>query len=181
MTIAPPSPPRQTLDRTMQMLRAAGVQAPVALLGIRGYYRDTMGEPGKNDRGIYDDAIILLEKNVQLTFNANTDPSIFRPGIAVLKPGLWRYQIGIHGLNKPPGKRYTALVQAAPVTVIRDKQGEESGWFGINIHRGSENGTSSLGCQTIVPAQWPTFISSVQRTLTAFGQEEIPYLLVEAS
>jgi hypothetical protein len=29
----------------------------LALLAVRGCFRDSMGEPGKNDRGIYDDAV----------------------------------------------------------------------------------------------------------------------------
>jgi lysozyme len=58
----------------------------VFLIGIRGYYQDSMGKPGINDRGIYDDAICLLAPNLFLTFNANTDPSVYRPGIATLMP-----------------------------------------------------------------------------------------------
>lgn len=178
MSIVPPSKPAQKRAVTESLLRQAGIQSGVALVGIPGYYLDTMGAPGKNDRGIYDDAIILVSPSVHATFNANTDPSSFRPGIATLKPGLWSYKLGIHGLSKPVSRQYEALVQAAPVTVLRDKQGEESGWFGINIHRGSYNSTSSLGCQTIYPAQWAGFLALVKQEMARAGQTRIPYLLI---
>ncbi len=57
-----------------------------------------MAAPG-NDRGIYDDAIIVIDRSKRLvrTFNANTDPSAFRKGIATLKPGVHRYKKAITG------------------------------------------------------------------------------------
>ena len=77
------------------------------------------------------------------------------PGIAVLKPGLYRYQPGIYGLSHPVGpRRYPAFVQAGDVTVHRDGGGDDTDFFGINIHHGSDTGTGSLGCQTTPPAQW---------------------------
>lgn len=180
--IVPSSKPQQKRVVTENLLRKAGLQDTVlALVGIPGYYLDTMGKPGENDRGIYDDAIILISQEAHVTFNANTDPSSFRKGIATLKPGLWQYKLGIHGLSKPANRRYEALVQAAPVTVHRDSQGDETGYFGINIHRGSYNSTSSLGCQTIFPDQWPAFIALVKSELKRTGLKTIPYLLVNAT
>ena len=180
MPIAPKSRPQQKRAITENLLRKAGIQEvkKAYLVGGRGYYMDTMGEPGKNDRGIYDDAIILISPEAHVTFNANTDPSAFRKGIASLKAGLWKYKIGIHGLSKPPEKRYEALVQAAPVTVVRDGQGDDTGWFGINIHKGGYNSTSSLGCQTIFPDQWAAFLALVKQEMKRNGQKEIDYLLV---
>src|SRR5574343_1076250 len=118
--MVPRSRPQIHPAEAKAILLERGIASPVALIGIRGYYLDTMGVPGSNDRGIYDDAIVLVGPSYYSTYNANTDPSVARPSIAVLAPGLWWYKPGIHGYNKPIKKRYTALVQAEPVTVIRD-------------------------------------------------------------
>lgn len=177
----PASRPQQDRATTAAQLEVMGVSEPVALLGIRGYYLDTMGERGKNDRGIYDDAIMLVSTEAYVTFNANCDPSIFRPRIASLRPGVWRYRLGTHGLSKPKPRQYTALVQAAPVTVIRDQVGEDTGYFGINIHRGGINSTSSEGCQTIHPYQWDAFIALVRAELKRHERKSLPYALTEVA
>jgi len=176
----PPSRPQQAKSKTQALLTKARVDDAVALVGIRGYYRDSMGEVGKNDRGIYDDAIFLISPNAYATFNANTDPSIRRKGIAVLKPGVHRYRKGKHGLSKPGGG-YPALRPATPgeqLPVTRDETGDSMG-IAINIHKGGYRTTSSEGCQTIYPSQWASFISLVYSEMDRAGQKTIPYLLVE--
>lgn len=188
MIIKPPSRPAQQRSITESTLVRNGVIQPVALLGVRGYYQDTMGQPGVNDRGIYDDAIFLISPAVHASFNANTDPSRIRKGsgkgrgkgMAVLKKGLWLYKPGLHGLTRP--NPYQALVQADAVTVIRDGNPPypDTGYFGINIHRGGNTTTSSEGCQTIFPAQWTAFIELVRSELKRAGQKTIPYLLIES-
>ena len=178
-SIVPPTTPKQGRLDTEAILTANGIKDHFAILGVRGYYFNTMGEKGKNDRGIYDDALALVTPTAYVTFNANCDPGAFRTGIANLKAGVWLYKLGIHGLSKPKAKRYRALVQAAPVTVVRDQSGEETGWFGINIHRGGYNTTSSLGCQTVHPTQWPALIALVAQEMKRHGRTRIPYVLVE--
>lgn len=158
-----------------------------ALLGRRGYYRDSMGAVGVNEFGLYDDAIMLVTPTAYVTYNANTDPSTHHPGVAVLKAGVWRYRLGIHNLSKDPAvhPHYEALVQAAPVTVTRDPGGahatpwDDTGLFGINIHHGGFNTTSSEGCQTIHPDQWAGFITLVKSEVQRYGVIEIPYALTE--
>lgn len=150
----------------------------VCILAIEGYYADTMGIPGHNDIGVYDDAIFIVGPDCFISFNANTDPSRRKQRMADLNAGVWLYKLGIHGLSKPEAKQYKALVQAAPVTVTRWLQGEDTGFFGINIHRGSYTGTSSLGCQTIWPDQWQSFISTVELQMKKLGQKTIKYLKV---
>ena len=176
----PAARPQQAKSKTQALLTKARVGDEVALVGIRGYYRDTMGVPGENDRGIYDDAIFLVSPNAYATFNANTDPSVKRQGIAVLKPGVHRYRKGKHGLSKPGGG-YPALRPANPaesLPVRRDGVGDSMG-IAINIHRGGYRTTSSEGCQTIYPAQGEAFIALVYSEMDRAGQKTIPYLLVE--
>lgn len=140
---------------------------PIVVLGIRGYYLNTQGAVGVNDRGIYDDAIFLKTNNNVYAFNGNTDPSHYRKGhgtgkekgMATLMPGTYYcYHIGMHN-----GK-YIALVQTAgEVTVVRDGDPpyEDKGYFGINCHKGYFNSTSSEGCQTIYKPQWDEFIGHI--------------------
>jgi hypothetical protein len=180
MHLLPPHRPLLDRTRVYNVLRNRGVNADVSLLGVRGYYSKTMGNTPGNEQGIYDDAIFIVSTNAFAAFNANTDPSIRRQSVATLECGSWKYQIGIHGLSKPVAKQYPALVQADEVTVSRDGEASETGFFGINIHRGGYNGTSSLGCQTIYPDQWEAFFGLVKSELARRGQRIVPYLLIEA-
>jgi lysozyme len=179
MKVIPFTRPRKLRVDVERLARAGGINAgatPVYLVGIRGYYHD---DHKANQRGIYDDALFLVSPDAMVAFNANVDPSVSRPGIATLKTGLWRYKLGTHGLNRPKPQRYQALVQMGEVTVVRDGQGDDTGFFGINIHRGGTNSTSSLGCQTIVPEQWENFIGLIKQELNRVGQVSLPYLLTE--
>jgi len=152
----------------------------VFLIGIRGYYQDSMGKPGVNDRGIYDDAICLVAPTLFLTFNANTDPSVYRPGIATLIPGKHLYKKGKHKITGP--HPYPALRPATPdeaLPVMRDGKVGISEGIAINIHKGGYKTTSSEGCQTIYPDQWSAFIDTVYAQMDQFEQKTIPYYLVE--
>lgn len=173
----PSSRPQQRREVTERLLLEAGVTDKVALVGVRGYYRDSMGEKGKNDRGIYDDAIFVISPDCYVTFNANTDPSRFKKGIATLIPGVHRYRKGNHGISKGPG--YPALRPATKgeqLPVVRDGEGDSMG-TAINIHKGGRGTTSSEGCQTLPPSQWDAFINLVYEQMDRFGQRTIPYLL----
>lgn len=177
LSIVPPKRPLQKMEDTQDIIEQAGVTDDVVLVGIRGYYRDTMGTPGINDRGLYDDAIFIVSPEAYASFNANTDPSKYKKHIASLKAGIWLYKKGKH--NSPSGLSYPALRQAEPVTVIRDQEGEDTGMFGINIHKGSKSSTSSLGCQTIFPTQWDEFLSLVYGEMSRFSQNRIKYILLD--
>lgn len=176
----PSSKPQAKLTQLEQFIQHIDRKKyPCVLVGSRGYYRDSMGKPYVNDRMIYDDAIFLITPTCYMSFNANTDPGAFRKRIANLKAGTWMYKLGIHGLSKAKHLRYKALVQAADVTVVRDEVGEDTGRFAINIHRGGQNKVSSLGCQTIVPEQWQSFITTLESEMKRYNQSVIPYRLIE--
>jgi hypothetical protein len=191
-TLLPTGKPRLSTDELKKRLDPFDLdpdEHPVLVIGIRGYYRDTMGAPGVNDRGIYDDAIFLHTPSVTAAYNGNTDPSRVKKGsglgaakgMASLNPGLWM----VHRFDLHNGK-YLALCQrGGKVTVTRDGDPpyEDTGDFGINIHRGSYNGTSSLGCQTIHPDQWDSFINlAVDQAKRFFAEKwkktSIPYVLM---
>jgi hypothetical protein len=176
--MTPPSRPKISRAELAQLVAEYGLKGTdVVLVGHRGYYEDSMGKRDANDRGIYDDAISVYSPTVVANFNANTDPSFWRRGIANLQQNkVWWYKLGKHGIFKPWG--YKALVQAAPVMVVRDGTGEDFGYFGINIHRGGYSDTSSLGCQTIHPDQWASFIALTESEMNRYGQKTVPYLLV---
>jgi lysozyme len=190
MSIAPDSRPKVTRERIEKIINDHGIDRdrfPVVVVGVRGYYLNSMGKPGINDRGLYDDMIAVCTPTLFAAFNGNTDPSKYRKGsgrgshkgMARLKPGAWPvYKIDIHGGSKP----HQALCQRVDkVTVIRDGEPdyEDTGMHGINIHRGGTSTTSSLGCQTIPPNQWPSFIGSVKGELARYGQKVVTYILVE--
>lgn len=157
------------------LLMKANCDQTVALVGIRGF----RSPPGHNLIGSYDDRIFICAPDLALDFEANTDPSKLKPEEATLKPGLYMYKLGIHGLSRPAARRYPALVQACPVTVLRQGGGEARGFFGLNIHRGGYTTTGSEGCQTIFPDQWTEFFKTVKDLLIKYDQAVIPYLLVE--
>lgn len=184
----PQQEPKLTRQELLDLLRrkiGAGYSLPeFVIVGIRGYYKRTMGNPVRNDRAIYDDAMFIMTDHEFHSFNANCDPSKYKPGIANLKPGVWPcYQFDIHGGRV---EQYPAICQRkGEVTVIRDGEGEDTGMFGINIHRGGNRGTSSEGCQTIPPTQWARFYNTAARLAeNVYGKDykkqTITYILIES-
>ena len=176
--VLPGSRPQLPREEAERKLAAFGVKVdrPI-ILGERGYYQDSMGVRDKNDRGIFDDALIIISPRAYRTFNGNTDPSTKGGRLAVLQPGVWDFEEGIHGRSKPVAKQYEALIQAGPVTVLRDNGVKETGWFGINIHHAGFNTTTSAGCQTVYMGQWDEFRGLYKAELAFYAQERIPYVL----
>ena len=182
----PASRPKQKREATLKLLARHKVTDPVVLVGVRGYY-SKMGPTPFNDRGIYDDALILVSGggDVYATFNANADPAgrginpKIKKGYASLKPGVWTYKLGRHGIRS--GKPYKALVQGAPVTVVRDGGKEETGWFGINVHRGSRTSTSSEGCTTVPEPCWSGLIALVESEMKRHNAKTLSYVLTSNS
>lgn len=161
-----------------ETLHANGVDLDKpALLGRRGYYAESLSAGDVTARGTYDDAILFVSPTAFATFNANCDPSGKGGHLAVLQPGVYRYKIGTHHPGTP--NEYPCLVQAGPVTVLRDDGLRESGEFYIHIHRGGYRSTSSEGCQTIFPDQWDAFFTLVKSEMQRHGVVTLPYCLTQ--
>jgi lysozyme len=183
----PKTRPRITAQDVEEIARKHGVKDAVAIVGIRGYYLRTLGDPKKNDRGIWDDCIAVISPTAFAAYNGNTDPSFWRKGIASLVEGVHHYRKGKHGISR--GNPYPALRPANPsesLPVTRDGRLGRSQGVAINIHRGgsinstSASVTSSLGCQTIPREQWPSFVNLVYGEMDRYGQKVIPYVLTSA-
>jgi hypothetical protein len=158
----------------------------VALLGIRGYL------DSENKMDIYDDLIIRWVDGQIAPFRCSVDPGSYYlnhplnpQGCARLQCGLWSYTRGEHHTKR-------ALVQADEVTIDRidsdgRKKGEESGYFGINIHSGGPEylvGRWSAGCQVLWTREpwkdeWTNFYDPLCAAMDIFNVNKIPYLLVD--
>ena len=198
------STPKAPESLVKEYLTAAGLltaSEPCALLAVRGYYRDSMGEQGANDVGIYDDAMFFIAPGIFLAANANTDPSrlgwnaTIGKSFAMLLPGLWYFIRGAHK-GKVPALRQADEDQADDVKIpnhghfkvwrgksmfdVEKKTAPvDSGYHAINIHRGGEVTTSSWGCQTIPPSQFDDFMNQVWEHTKKHSMERIPYLLID--
>ncbi len=186
----PNSRPKLSKADAEKILLAKGCSLnQVNVLAVRGYYLDSMGVEGKNDRGIFDDAAFVCSPTAFVAVNWNTDPSSYRrgrgtgsaKGMASLKLGVWDYKIGAHKGVSP------ACREAGPVTVIRDgvngdyedTDNPPETEFAINHHWGSNSGTSSAGCQTAPPNQWPSYINTLVSELKRYGQKTFKYVLID--
>jgi lysozyme len=200
MSILPAARPKLDRAGLLARLAAAGIaidaDRELFVAGIRGYYEDSMGAPGRNDRGLYDDAIFLVGPGLFKAYNGNTDPSRVRKGrgtgaakgMAVLRPGLYRcHRFDVH--RRGTAGAHEALCQRAGiVTVTRDGVTGDyvhAGSFGINIHRGGATRTNSEGCQTVPPAQWGEFIAAATAAAkrlhgARWRSAIVPYALIEA-
>lgn len=161
--------PRLNEDELREIIAVNGVDSTVvSLVAIRGYYLDSMGQPGQNDRRLYDDAIFIVHPDGVERYQANTDPNGWRnktsrrKGMAMLKTGIHIFGKGLH-------KGAQAFRQCEPFTVHRDGDSKlDCGFHAINLHTGGYNSTSSLGCQTIPKSTWRRFKTSLYSLLDEY-------------
>jgi hypothetical protein len=151
---------------------------------------------------VFNDTINVLYKDnngdwQHLTFPATTDPGTYwlknpsnPQGTAILKHGQYLHShiIGMHR------SKYLALIQRGLLTVIRDAKRdgsldlsgkEDTGYFGINIHRASEQGVTksidkhSAGCQVFANADdFTKFMQLCDRQRQLYGNS-FSYTLIE--
>jgi lysozyme len=183
--MSPPKVSRKLIEilASEHWLRHGTMHAPLPshyLFAVRGYRRDTMGKPGVNDFGIWDDAMFYVSPTTFLAENANTDPS--RVGwngnagkpMAVLNPGFWPFYRGAHRGHVPALRQFTseeARFKGVPhdgrfsVTrtyAVGDKRNyQEAGYYAINVHPGGIVSTSSEGCQTLPKDRADEFLQTV--------------------
>ena len=193
MSIPTPSArPNADWQKLSARLTAAGHDVtelnrlPLYVCAVRGLFSLSIGAPG-NDINAYDDALYVVIPQASgdprvVTFNANTDPTRYGWNasagkyMARLKAGRYKMRYRLHG------GRYWAFGQdGSPVTVERIRQDgsvaeTETGSFGIDLHPGGLNTTSSEGCQTVPREQW----TELRRLLVdTIGREWFPYVLME--
>lgn len=136
-----------------------------------------------NEKNKFDDNIYLVNGPIMFRYSCTTNPgthwlkNLMNPkGTALLKPGQYidTYHLGLH-----QGK-YKALVQRKPVTVYRDgdkddvaeeTKTEQTGLFGINIHRANASAVSnfidrwSAGCQVLNnPKDFASLIAACEKS-----------------
>ena len=148
-------------SKVRAILTANGVdQSRVCVVAIRGYYLDSMGRKGTNDRRIYDDAMFVCSPRGMVSYQANTDPNGWREGWGTgRKKGMACLKVGIHRYGTGRHRNSIAFRQCERFTVIRDGKPdyEHLGWHAINLHSGGNSSTSSLGCQTVPRSTWLEF------------------------
>jgi hypothetical protein len=170
------------------------LEAEFARLGYQWPTLHVIGVRSKaNEKNKFDDTFYLVNGPLMRVFSGTTNPgrhwllNLMNPkGTAVLKPGQYidTWKLGLHK------GQYEALVQVKNVTVYRDndrdetaeEQGkEDTGLFGINIHRANPNAISSLiekwsaGCQVLNnPTEYATLIAACK----ASGNKAFTYTLL---
>lgn len=151
----------------------------------------------------FDDEIhVAFKQNgnwVDFVFTITTDPGLYYlvnpmnlSGTAIMVDGQYRgaYKLGLHR------NQYEALVQrGGKVKVYRDRNKDEvldmdkesiiDGYFGINIHRATKNGSSSevnkwsAGCQVFQNSHdFDVFISLCKKSASLYGNS-FTYTLLE--
>jgi lysozyme len=167
------------------------------IFGMEGYFLDSMGGKGKNDRSIVDDAIALISGDFFAIFNANLDPNGYRPGHGHGgSKGMGSIHYGVHRKAYQIGKHksiYPALRQVGEIIVRRDADHnvpkkdlifidnqkyylEVGSHQAMNHHPMGPSSTSSIGCQTLPIPQWPEYIGGIVRESKRLGQRQFTYV-----
>ena len=194
--------PQLSEKRVRELLSDELQKWRVAILAVRGYYLNTMGKPGQNDVGQFDDAWFLVGPDgLFMAVQANCDPSkvgwnaaIGKP-FAMLCPGTWQFIRGPHKGKTPalrqatddeadfygiPNNGHFKVWRAKSMDeVLKGKAKVEEGYYAINVHSGNQTTTSSWGCQTAPADRYPKFMNAVWSASKKARQDVIPYKLID--
>lgn len=176
MSIVPRSKPQRPRTQIEELIEEHGLPTDLpVLVGIRGYYKDSMGKPGKNDQAMYDDALFVISPESFNSYNFNTDPQKAGFKHAMLVPGKYKFYKGKH-----KGKYNALRPYPEGVRLPCTRDGVRSMCSATNIHKGGFNDTFSEGCQTIYPTQYDAAMrDDIYKLMTKYGLATIDYLLVE--
>lgn len=155
------------------------------VLAVRSYY-DASIAPAGNNINAYDDAFFVVSPEAFNSYNGNTDPTRYGWNPNADKY-MARVKIGCHKMVKRRHRnKYQAYGQGGNmITVERIKKDgsiaitETGNNFGIDIHPGGDNGTSSEGCLTLPKTQWPSFNKNVSYLLDFYKDTVFDLILVE--
>lgn len=179
MRIIPPARPKRdnaVLDAILEHYNLDLARANIIF--IRSYYLDTMGEPGKGDVNIYDDAVFLITPIVRESFNANTEPSFPQKGHAVLNLGKYIFYRGLHKGRYPALRPFPEGVKLGCV-----RNGKPSTCANTNIHRGGSKDSFDVvwseGCLTIPDIQYEEWRARVWSEMDRLKQKMIDVVIVE--
>lgn len=129
---------------------------PLVAFSIRGL-RKEMGEPNKNDRGIWDDCNGWLERapgGAFAAFTGNADPTAkYRKGLGqVHAPQIIPMVIGKHRGRPAFRQNGDIMVDRDGIGLVKASKGCAFNW---HDSISSINGTSSLGCTTNPKSVFP--------------------------
>ncbi|HEY8560527.1 MAG TPA: hypothetical protein VIL74_09130 [Pyrinomonadaceae bacterium] len=174
-------------DKVVARIFGGAEFVPVLLVvGVRGYFLNSVGKPGENDLNLWDDAILVYYDSVLVkTFNANTDPSKHNQKLAMLDAGLYEFYQGTHKERIKAFRAYPEGVELPCKRQQFDGSWVKSKCSAINIHDGAFNDTWSAGCQTVINQtphkQFDEFRDLVYDLMDANKMKTFKYLLLEES
>lgn len=166
---------------------------------VRGYRFKTMGNPERNDTGIFDDAAFLCTPTLFMAENSNTDPSrlgwnssVGKP-YGMLKPGVWWFYPGAHKGRRPAFRQADdvavasifGIPHAGKFHVTRmwgwndSRNYDEWGHQQVDIHPASLSSTSSWLCLTLPVDRSDAFLQTSTDELKRYKQKIIPVILLD--
>ena len=167
---------------------------------VRGYRKHSMGNPDRNDTGIFDDAAFLCTPTLFLAENSNTDPSKlgWNPGVGkpygMLKSNhVWCFYPGAHKGHRPSFRQADDQAVAKMFGIPHDGRFEVTRMWGhndprnydewghqqVNIHRAGISTTSSWLCLTIPIDRCDAFLQIATDELKRYASKKIPVILLE--